>query len=105
MARKHNRPGRMIPREVRTADTAARLAREAAMTPAEHDRQTIRLMLGSHVGLTLPLLAETWLGLSQDPDLITSELDLRDALAREITRRTGEGMSEDLAYSITAPEN
>lgn len=102
MARKRKGPGRMIPREVRAADTSARLAREASMSQSDRDARTIAWHIGADAGLRI--YADTWLGLAQDDDLTSDERELRNALAREISRQTGKEISEDLAYSIIDPE-
>lgn len=107
MAKRKN--SRMIPRETRRIDAAARTTREESMTPEERDLATIALY--GHLPLCCtPLdlarsVAEQWLELAEEPDPMPYEVQLRGALTRQYRRITGRTITSDEAYSVIEPNH
>lgn len=100
MSRRKNT--RMFPRAERRADTAARVAAEAALTPEQRDRREIQ-GAGIDPNAGAPVLAEAWLGLLDDPGSImppAAERAVANALRRHLTRLEGRRIDRDAAEAI-----
>lgn len=108
VARKRKNP-RMIPRETRRTDAAARTAREESMTAEERDLATIALY--GHLPLCCtPLdlarsVAEQWLDLVDEPSPEDYEEELFAASSRQYTRVTGRTITRDVAHDVIEPNH